>query len=363
MESLNYSDIKNKILTEGINFVAFVMTPWHLVGAKAAMQFLHDRNIEIKPLIILLPHVETGFMDIIDEEVILHKLDQSSDVHINYLHFISFLIGCFKKQNNKESSCIYFSNPWWGYFKNIYRLLPSNKKDFKIIIFEEGLASYRYGNYNIRAKFGKIPFMSFLQNYIDLKLSARYQKEGRLIYLTPFLSEKDRIIGINDLAVHYYKRVLNISSKLDPNKAILIMQGSNEAYTVLFREVVKMLSSLGIYIYIKPHPRIPVKREDFALGDNRFEIITDKSPVEKIYEKIGAKYVVGFDSTAIITLRVFCNTTSISLSKLLPVEVYNTQRTKFEDNPYEWFINSFEKVLVIPQRIEEIKDIIQNDRC
>lgn len=59
---MKLSELKNHINERQINFVAFCMTPWHLVGAKACCYYLKDCGKIVNPIFIALPHFSNGYL-------------------------------------------------------------------------------------------------------------------------------------------------------------------------------------------------------------------------------------------------------------------------------------------------------------
>lgn len=347
MKQLTYQGIKNKIEKENINFLAFVITPWHLVGAKAAYEYAKTEVDDLRPLIVCIPHSETGTAIEDDDEFELCILEKDKKNCISFKNYLFFLINCTIGRVSSEE-VIYISNPWWGTFKEYNLSLPSKNNNIRLIIYEEGTGTYEERFWKISYYFGKYPLKTVLQTSVDFFLSSLYKRRGRLCNLTPLKRENGCLVK-NEFGLKYYRKIINGSTELFSNRVLLLTQSNDSQELDFFRVVAKTLSDLGLEIYVKPHPRYPLNDDVFD-GCN-VRIVNGSITAEIMMLNVKAKYCIGLSTTALSTLHLFYDTVSISLCLL-------RERTEFDN----WFIKNYSSVVEFPSTFEEVQKIIDYAR-
>lgn len=345
---MKLSELKNHINERQINFVAFCMTPWHLVGAKACCCYLRDCGKIVNPIFIALPHFSNGYL--LKENIEDNICYLDNDISVTIKKYIPFLFKSSFRRANRD--VVYFAMPWYGNFKLAYALLNDTPFSFKFLIFEEGAGTYYLNKYKIPYLLKEQGFsLHLFQSVIDLKLSKLFYKDGRLLLLNPYVYKKNELVE-NQKAINAYKKSLIIKQHctLEENRVIIVLQEVNEDIIRIVKNVIDILVSKRYEVYIKPHPRFPLTI-DF---DNRVTIVKESKALELLEGQIRAKYIISFYSTALISLKWLYGITPISLFYLLGYT--NDARNK---DIFDFFA-IFEKFILSPKNISEFETLFNN---
>ncbi len=353
MESIDYKGIAELIKRGEVNYVSFVMTPWHLIGAKAAIQFLKNEGVVVKPLIISEPHPDTGFSVIKDDQYSIYKLTSLSS-RTPILKYISFLFWCWRTsaENNAQ---LYFANPWYGKFKRLFWILSSYRSCFKILIFEEGIGTYVRDYYSIRHYVKDRNILQLIQIKVDLFLSKRYINTGRIVNLNPLKYEFDGRPSYNEPAIKMYKRALNIEPvQLNEKRIVFLTQEIDEEIYRVVNDVSQFLTSYGMDVYIKAHPRFPIDTSKLTC---KVTLVDHTVAIESLLKSMGTKTVISFNTTSLVSLRYLYDVTTISLLHFVNDNccqgLFNCQG-KFN----KWFESSFSNLVLFPNDINELRTIL-----
>lgn len=347
MNILSTIQIKNLIIETNVNFVAYVVTSWHLAGAKAVFLYLQSQGINLRPIYIVDEHPDGGYLVQDDKDINLYHRKRNNSLNLKY---IIFLIKCFfRKKNN--SSDLYLVNAWKADFKLVYQTIPTIDTKFKIILFEDGASSYRQDYNNISYFVGKLNFYQLLNKIINIHLAKLYEKNGFIQYFTPFKSNMLNL-EINTDVVCYYKKALNIKSiSLFENRIIIAMQSKEIEEIKVVKQIVKTLVDLGFDVFIKEHPRFPIHDAEL----DKYIVKSRKKALEMIIPEICPMYIIGFWSTSLLTMAYFYGLKSISLFYFL-----NWNRMDIEElNANQWFYNTFKSFVCYPRSIDELIKIIK----
>ncbi len=354
MKKLDYNSIACMVANGEVNYVAFVMTPWHMIGAKAAINYLEQKGVEVKPLIVATPHPETGFAVIKDDKYTIYELEKPF-APTNIIGYISFLFWCWRTAAKKEAD-LYFANAWYGKFKRIFWILSKQRRNFKIIIFEEGIGTYYKEHYTLKNNLIKRNLIQKLQLWVDLNLSKLFLKKGRIINLNPFKFGANGRLTLNETAVSMYKRTLHIEPiPLNDRRIVFLTQELDEEIYNVVNNVTHSLSSNGFEVYIKAHPRFPVDCEKITSGAKLLEYSV---AIESVLQDIQTKYVVSFNTTSLMSLRYLYDVTAISMLHLVNDNCCQGMFScQGEFNM--WFEKTCEGMVLFPKDLNEFLDLLR----
>lgn len=156
------------------NYIAVAITNWHLIGARAACEYLKDKGFEVRPLYLILKHPEQGYLQLDTTNFNCRRLDV--DANFNGKRLISLLIKtCL--YNAKRETELYIGMPWCISTKILAVLCKTTQ--FKCIIYEEGAKSYNPNYQKLSYLYKKLNMLQFankcLAHYLQKKLSTRHQ--------------------------------------------------------------------------------------------------------------------------------------------------------------------------------------------
>jgi len=355
MKQIEYSQIAQSISKGDVNFIAFVMTPWHLIGAKAAIEYVKQQGIDVNPVIISQPHPETGYSVTKDDEYDIYQL-KNLYARTPLLGYLSFLTWCWRTASNSKVE-LYFANAWYGRFKKLFWILSSVRKIFKIIIFEEGIGSYFKEHYKVDSTLYKRNFFQKLQARVDLCMTKRYLETGRLVNLNPLKYGKDEKLMLNDKAIEAYKKVLGTKPlNLDERKVVFLTQELDEEIYRVVNLVTQQLVSSSYEVYIKAHPRMPIDKTKLECKVN---LIEHGVAIESVLQTLGTKYVISFNTTSLLSLSYLYGVTSISLLHLVREDCCNGL---FDTNGdfNHWFEKTCSNIVKFPNSMDAFIAVMED---
>lgn len=340
--------ILNEMSRLKYNYIAVAITNWHLIGARAACEYLKHKGLEVNPLYLIMKHPEQGYLQLDTSNLNYRRLD--IDANFNGKRLMSLLVRIYLYDTKRETE-LYIGMPWCISTKILAVLCKTTQ--FKCIIYEEGAKSYNPNYQKLSYLYKKLNTLQFANKcfalYVQKKLSMRHQ-------IIDFLPIQNNRSGwnVNREISQYYKQVMGIHNiELDENVILIVMQSIEQEYLRVVQRIIPLLQAEGKRIFIKEHPRFPLKGYDFG----KVELINDSSSLEVLMPHIKAKYIISFFSTALITTKVFFDCVSISLYDLMDK---NKIREEVGDL-LSWFKHSFGKIVLYPQSLEDLTTIIHSD--
>lgn len=329
-----------------INYIAVVITNWHLIGAKAACEYLKSKGNKVRPLYLIVGHPQQGFLNL-DVEGINH-IYFNINGNFNTLKLLKLIKTCFGIPN-RERETLYIGMPWHISLK--YLAVLCKNSNFKCILYEEGAKSYNPQYHNIKYLWKRFKIHQFINQVFGIYLQKILNSKGQIIDLHPLHVSNGKLV-VNESAVRYYKIVLDIKEvNLDGNVVLFVMQSIEDEYLRIMNRIILKLVALGKKVYVKEHPRFPLSDIDLRGA----ELIKDSRSLEVLIPVIKAKYVVGFFSTALITTKIFFNCISISLYDLM--EKKNIKPNI--DSMLLWFKKTFKDVVIYPTSTNKFVKLIK----
>ena len=212
----------------------------------------------------------------------------------------------------------------------LFRL--NNFRRVSYVLIDEGLGTYR--NAEFWWKTEKIGNMFVFK----IKQTMKYCIEiiEKLFFIKTitkhflFFHDKEQGLLLNKLVVDSYKEYFEYFAKEKVYKTKSILFLSN----YLSRLFIDKKDIIGVYktfidkifekypdykIYFKPHP-IELEFFNRKTELNNVEIISEKISAENLLNRYEYDFIVGFDSTAILTSCLFFNTNAMTMINLLNLE-------------------------------------------
>ena len=286
------------------------------------------------------------------------------------------IIGGIKDTLNYKFNCnnkkFYIVNPLHQDYRLYYSLRNSMLKSEYIPIFvltDEGLSTY-YSNaiWNEVKKLdqGKdtsnsikkiiLALWNNLNRIFRNQVNKKFPAENRNI----FLREKNRLIPNTEVIKSYkrifkfYKRKMNLNIPKDC--CLIITQPWSENNQISKKAEIDTVESIirnqhrnNRNVVLKPHPRENSKKYDVLLDKYDIEILSNRFAVEDLIHYIKPHCVVGYNSTALVTARLFYDTESFSIIDIFGenVGVYmNHMNKEFKENfhDYTTFLKKIDEI-------------------
>ena len=341
------SEIKQIVYSQNINFVAYAITPWHLVGAKAVYAYLQSKGIELRPLFIVDAHKDGGYFIKEDDEVTLYY--RKKETGFSYWSFIRFLFLCLLHKQSEVTE-MYIVNAWLPDFKRVFQTVLFLNTKFQIYLYEEGASCYRPEFKRLSYFWGRLNAIQFVNKAVNLWMSKVYQKRGLVHEFFPFKFDVDKLV-IDPNVVDFYKKVEHIKPIYRNNKRILIAMQSLQLEEIrVVQNISKILEKMGYEVFIKEHPRYPLT----GYGLDKYRVDSNGKGLEAFVPEIAPAYIVGFWSTSLLTMNYFYDIKTISLHFLLDWSKMDADELK----SCAWFYDTFKDIVAYPKSIDDLKNVL-----
>lgn len=367
------------------NFLAWAITPWHVHGVHAALEFFKRQGIKTTGYIYIQDHHETG--KVVSKELI-NGLDDEIEVkdeaeykgHQNNIIQNTILIIkkllTMKKAETEDT--VYVVIP----HRPKYSLLGELKNSRIIyVIVDEGIGTYiipekQWIKESCRVSCkangeGKIIYwLKLLQeNYLWKWYDKILKKKGCYIDLRFFVKNNVNQYVPNKLALDIYKSVMHIDAKSDEeytynfSKYVILNPPLNAANNYsdeqdiqVIKKCVEICKDNGIEVIVKPHPRERNLERYGSMGciiEKRINISQEEIVSSS---KIKPICVIGFTSTTLITLKYLFDVNTISICGLLDAD----KLSDTEKNKIMLFNNAFSQLVERPCDYNEMEEMIKS---
>ena len=365
------------------DYVAFVMTKWHVHSFEAALMMLQDKeNRRLKGIVIIKAHPVNGFLldensfGIDNAELYYSEEDEGiKDIIYSELCGLTYYL----KLKKSDRSSFYFLRPTsfrYPILGMVNKALHSNKK-ISFVKLDEGVGTYLNDSKSwLKSSLSenrdlKSKLRCYIRYFEELLLKEDKLKQvGQYIDACLFKKEDSRCIVNEDVRYFYKKslcKMLNIEKSFSFDRAekyIIIntqipeevfKSGSRVSKEILKRAV-DIFSRNGFKVYVKPHPR---EKDCSCYEDMGAAVINEKLSQEAILASLNYKpaFIVGFFSTTLVTSSVIFDVRTISLD-----DIVNSQNEFLDDiqdtvnmfrmvfNNYVYFCKNFEDLEYICQK-------------
>lgn len=352
-----------------IDYIAVVITPWHLLGALSFFEFLSANGSIKKSVFVFTSRNRKYFLGKQEE-----KYCKSLDINVVYCDFSELRINeKIRMHFNGTRICelhdkkIFIANP---NFINI-ELCNISKQSINIII-DEGAGSYFNTYFQCEINAFKRKWLRFFYRIfiryplIQIKVKSLKTK-GRI---KDFRIFQNAGLDENLDAIRFYKKALARQRKNTVivgsdiykcdilfNPQPLVEDGyiRKEEYDNVLRQLNTILKRNNYSIALKPHPR-EENVEKYSVLENCVIDFNNKSVAQEILlsNDCCPKLIIGFYSSTLVTCKLFFDVTSVSLCDLINWSDKNS-------NAYlelQKFKAVFSKYVLFPQSIGELELIL-----
>ena len=403
---LNY--LTKKLINENINFIAFVMSPFHMLGVDAYLLETKEKYQKpLKGIIFIFPHPKDGIIirdehinckKFVDVEIIyvvefqIQKKKYVDKIINIYLTLRGILYTIFNKNNNKrELFIISVLDPYFSIFKIFSNKKIANQYRPTFIVIDEGVGSYMSKKiWKLVTKYEKDikknskkniklftiikdiskDFLSSIVQLIKKPIFYFFKVENRLIF-----KQYNNTLIPNYSVINSYKKVLykfkkDNYKKFIPTfkKPIIILstqpfveynQIKEYTFIKVVEKIINILEKNDFVIFLKPHPRELLDKYEKLLLQHKNLIIVPKSILlEEILLSCSPTAIIGFTSTSLITSKLFYNIHSISITDLIiklsndPLLKLSAKEFKLKFQNIIYFIGSLKELNYIIKRFK-----------
>lgn len=376
--------IRRAINDKEINFIAFVVTPWHVISLDASLMFLQSMGSALKGMVLISPHINTGINVAVDsfsgsnyelyietsmnsnaaegkkiENKIWRKIKDFFNRRIWHIQYYLYII--FGGINWKRKPIMYIisqTNP-----ETVLGMRMRKYKHAKFVINDEGIGSYT-SYFHMPAPIG--------DEWKGFRVWMHYFREEILgrqwvcifhnaIHTTIFKNGKLPLVPRYSIIPYYNQIFSGLATKENVNltNAILIAPSvyieEREIYhgedLRIWKDICEALHEEGYKLYMKPHPR-----DNFFVSmakDWHCEVINKNGlSMEGLCAKSKPKCVIGGPSTALVTSALFFNVPSICIVDMMNQDLLS-QGHKDAVAEFKAMFNN------LVQHVNSIDDLIQ----
>jgi len=388
-----YSFLAEKLLNEHIDFIAFIVSPFHALGVDAFVFELYKKdNRYPRGIVFVYPHPKNGIIvdkthlrcnDFAIVELVYIQEPETSNKRsffqlakegIKMIKGFLRVATTRKNASRKNLFVISVMDIPILFFKIFGNKEITQRYSPNFVIIDEGVGSYMnkdvwklVNRYDKGAHSNKDAetFTSTLTkvSISIIKKFAKYcvQTENRLI----LAKEEDTLIP-NMTAISSYRRVIVHKEKGIPKWLIPITRKSwviiatqpfveynqvdTHNYVSLLDEIIEILEDEGFNVILKPHPRESFTKYKKLLKKHRDLVVFPQSVVLEDILQLRPPMILGFTSTSLITSKLFYEIPSISMVDILiqssddPLLNISAKQFKERFQNIVWFVESIESL-------------------
>lgn len=353
----NLSDFEMSL--NNVNVIAFIITEWHLTGVKAFIEYLeNNKEIDVNANVYLMKHPSAeNFVNIEESDRFnLYYLNNK----LKYPIFRGDVI-----EDNKE---IYILSAAFANIQCAAYLKKKYRYNVKTVVLDDGLGTYYGFLHWIELRYKETKSLGAVIKFILGRVYNFYFIRKNKIENTNFylFQKHNNDLLLNEPVADIYRANFvtdkQISNKGIDNSVIIVTQqfSDNDSMQSLFDlycKIGKKIIDNGINVFVKMHPR---EKDENKYIEQGFEILKSENG-EGIEEMLCSSSdkplaVIGFYSTAMVTIKAFCDIESISLAQI----ILDNPNIKVSRANTISFIEKFGKFITIPKSDIEIERIIMD---
>ena len=343
-------EIVSLVTEHSLDYVAIVVTPWHIDSFLAALEYIETvQKRKLSGVVVILKHPQTGFC--FDKNNVF--VDSSDSVFIEYydsdfsksdkIETLLFMFSLFfrKKRVFEKKDFFVFSPAFPSYCFN-KKLINATGRNVVSVITDEGIGSYLTTPHMWATFYATGKGLLFVPVYVTKRLKLalfgkKYEnmqeKRNYLINCSLFCL-KSRQILLNRTIIPYFLSTLSnhkqkVTSVEKNEKYVLVntdplselLKDPNkdkQLYLKTFESVCGIFHKYGFMVYIKPHPResgdLYKTIENVAVMSNHNNFSQEEMMANVVNKPA---FLVGFDSSTLVTMHVFFDIQSISILPLI----------------------------------------------
>lgn len=383
MEYIGNVGIRNKLKTGGnLDYIAFIMTPWHAFAFEAALKRVeHDSHTKLKGIIVIKPHIKTGYM--LDDSRFGHlnctcyyfRDDETiTDRLISEARGVAYYIR-MQKSNKKP---FYFFKPN-GFRYPILALLNkalNNQKRVVAVSLDEGLGIYLndgkgwFKNTLRDQKSVKGKVLACIK-YAEICLlnTKKLKTNGMYINAELLIGSSDGCL-VNEKMPEYFRDAVQdyvakrgVNSDQDYQNSVVIntqpmeniLSGSPNELDGILKDVIKILKSCEVRVIIKPHPREHEIQKYEKWGAVVYNNQNESQETLLAASNRKPLCVISFFSTTLVSTNLLFGIKTISLCKLMNNAEGLNEHAKDVISKFEGMFNRFVECV---DDLEDIKPIL-----
>ncbi len=350
----NIEDLVDHLRNYEYNFVGFVVTPWHLLGVRALLEKLKNEGRQIKHIICIMPHADTGYVfdlsNLPNDCVCLKE----GETPVLQAVFVRKLYILFKSQIGNSVDPIYIASSWnYRINTTIYLAFRLNRK-FILCKVDEGVATYMNTSNSLYKSIQSKNWKLFLRTVTSKVLQSLLRHPLNCNIL---LKKRGRLLQ-NEGIIPYYKKILfkkTSSSELSCKNLVILATMAFPKKEVYNNELgnkigilISALKERGFYCAIKPHPREEHPYEDYLKYN--VDIIDNTCSIEEYLIDKKPICLISFSSTSLITSKLFYNVKPISIINLLDLDNFSLKYY----NEMNTFRKVFSDIVSFPNSVDEV---------
>lgn len=397
----------SRILTTGIDFIGYAVSPWHVVGVDAAIYYL-TKLLRKNPrgVIFITPHLKSGLL-INEDNFAAPKysdvifVNRSLDVFDNFrfdkgekvicrvakmIHYFKkmYALRKFKWEDKKHLRKLYIVVSEGASVDHLLFLNDIGmftKYTVSFVVYDEGIGTYvsdkLWSIVMAKDTNKKFSISKFVIYYFKRKIKYIFSK--RLLHMfneidIRLFSKIDGDILINKVGISIYRKILrmrsdNISSvlsfakKANKETALIVTQPLSE-YGIVSKEEERTFLELITFtlkkykyeVFLKPHPREEISK--FANWGNIARIISiHNRPIEEMISSLKPSIVIGYTSTALITSRVLFSIKAVSVADMF---IKNCKDMLGRES-LKQFKQLFGNIIECAENLSDFESIISDD--
>lgn len=391
IQEITYHEFINKAASDkDINFIAFLITPWHAISLDASIKYLESIGIRLHGMVLISPHENTGVC--VNESSFLKE---SYDLYIEKRSITKTKSSeILSQQQNAFSLFIQRRKKHLRYYdyifrggKNIANLLemyviqPVNPDPFlglrlkqygrhaRFVLSDEGVGTYT-PYYDTQPPQGKmITNIHAWQKYFrEVIVGHRLMQFFHSTTYTMIFKKEHLSLVPRKEVIPFYRDVISqhVSSELwnkevDLSNSVVIAPSVHmeeiESYhnedVQVWKEVCAILDSMNLKIFMKPHPRDKFFRQ--FVSEWKCELIDiDGVSMEELCAKSCPKCIIGFASTALVTANMFYDIPVVCINELMNPALCSEQVQK----SVAYYKKLFSKIVSFPQNAKEFNQLL-----
>ena len=343
-----------------MDFIATIITPWHLLGVKAyLLKLREDKRRKISGIIIIEAHPRNGTlirdnMLQFPEDIECVRLDSKDNLD-NYLSCL-------------DSEVLHILSPNFPDIMLCHRIKKQYSVLTKAVVVDEGVGCYDKSV----ARWFKSIYIDSHNIFTPMKFFTRRIYENVLqimdnievSYFTLFSYVGNQLVKNQDIC-KYYAKAIDYSAKdltFDLNRPYVLLftnpleeEGhvSGNDLRSGYLKLDSIFNAYGFDMYIRPHPR-----ETNLSKYNGLKLLTvETESSETLLAGLKTKpaFVLGAHSTSLVTAKIFWNINSITICKIIKAKC-KTQYCRDLISKYEL---NFSNIVEFPTDFEELENIVK----
>ena len=354
---ISFNELISRLKNDEYNIIAFIVTPWHLLGVRALLERLKDEGKYKNHLICIMPHADTGYVfdpHNLPEDCVYLKEKKTPELSAPFFWKFFLLI---RSQVSNSRNPLYIVSPWSYRINTSIYLSAKTARKIILCKVDEGVATYMKTSNPLYQSINNRNLKQFLNYFASkfLHLFINNKQNCNLLYY------KNNELYPNSKIIPYYKKILCNNRAVTHNpQLILIATMAFSKEEVYNDEIAKKLEQIILFLTknnyvceLKPHPR----EDNFIDVYSRYniKIVDNKYSMEEYLIKSQPKCLISFSSTCLITAKLFYNIKPISVINFLDLENFS----KKYYNEMNSFRKVFANIVSFPSSKDElIKEII-----